>query len=176
LLPGASVGDIAAAPLQAAASFAPVVAVSAGPRYAGFWMRFLASVIDAFILQVGVLLIAIPVAIGFGVAIAAGRAGNEEAIGGAVFFVLAVVSTVAQWVYEAGFTSSTRRATPGKMALGIVVTDEPGNRLSFARASGRHFAKYLSSMTFLIGFLIQPFTAKRQALHDLVAGTIVTRA
>jgi uncharacterized RDD family membrane protein YckC len=79
------------------------------------------------------------------------------------------------WLYEAGFTSSARQATPGKMALSLVVTDLAESRISFGRASGRHFAKYLSSFTLLIGYLIQPFTEKRQALHDLLAGTLVVR-
>jgi uncharacterized RDD family membrane protein YckC len=146
------------------------------PRYAGFWIRFLASFIDGFIMQTGVLMIVIPASLALGVAMTAGGARDDEAVGFAVFFLLFFVSVLAQWVYEAGFMSSVKRATPGKMAVGIVVTDEAGRQLSFGRASGRHFAKYLSSLAFMVGFLIQPFTPKRQALHDQIAGTIVTRA
>jgi uncharacterized RDD family membrane protein YckC len=59
------------------------------------------------------------------------------------------------------------------MALNLVVTDENGAKISFGRATGRHFGKYLSALILFIGYLIQPFTAKRQALHDMLAGTLV---
>ena len=70
--------------------------------------------------------------------------------------------------------SSSRQATVGKIAVGIVVTDEQGRRISFLRATGRWFGKYLSGFL-LIGYLIQPFTAKRQTLHDIMAGCLVLR-
>jgi uncharacterized RDD family membrane protein YckC len=55
------------------------------------------------------------------------------------------------------------------------VVDLAGHRLSFARASGRFFGKILSSMTLLIGFLMAGFTARKQALHDMLAGCLVIR-
>lgn len=57
--------------------------------------------------------------------------------------------------------------------MGIVVTDLNGNRLTFEKATGRYFAKYLSTMTLGFGYLMAVFTEKKQALHDLVAGTLV---
>jgi hypothetical protein len=45
--------------------------------------------------------------------------------------------------------------------------------LSFGRATTRHFAKVISGLALALGFLIQPFTAKRQALHDLIADSVV---
>ncbi len=76
------------------------------------------------------------------------------------------------WLYEALMLSGEKQATLGKMALGIVVTDTAGGRLTFGRATGRHFAKYLSSLIFGIGFIIAAFTEKKQALHDFMAETI----
>jgi uncharacterized RDD family membrane protein YckC len=88
-----------------------------------------------------------------------------------------VVSMIINWLYFAGFESSRWQATLGKRALGIAVTDLAGSRITFLRATARAFAHYLSLISFGIGYLIQPFTEKRQALHDLVAGTlVVTRA
>jgi uncharacterized RDD family membrane protein YckC len=46
--------------------------------------------------------------------------------------------------------------------------------MTFARATGRHFAKYLSGLVFCIGFIMAAFTDRKQALHDMVAGTVVT--
>jgi uncharacterized RDD family membrane protein YckC len=80
---------------------------------------------------------------------------------------------VADWLYFAYQESSPAQATIGKRALGIKVTDLEGNRISFGRATGRYFAKYLSAITLFIGFLLAAFTARKQALHDMIAGTLV---
>jgi uncharacterized RDD family membrane protein YckC len=56
------------------------------------------------------------------------------------------------------------------------VTDVNGRRISFARATGRHFAKILSGMVMMIGFIMAAFTERKQALHDILASTIVVKA
>jgi uncharacterized RDD family membrane protein YckC len=61
------------------------------------------------------------------------------------------------------------------MALGLKVTDESGQQLSFARATGRHFAKYLSGLPLFAGYIIAAFTERKQALHDLIVNTYVVR-
>ena len=61
------------------------------------------------------------------------------------------------------------------MALGLKVSDLKGNRISFARASGRHFAKIVSGMILLIGYIMAGFTNRKQALHDMIAETLVLR-
>jgi uncharacterized RDD family membrane protein YckC len=72
--------------------------------------------------------------------------------------------------------SSAWQATLGKRVLGVVVTDLAGDRISFGRATGRYFASQISCAIFLIGYLMQPFTKKRQTLHDKIAGTLVVRS
>lgn len=79
------------------------------------------------------------------------------------------------WLYHAAMTSSRWRATLGKKAVGIVVTDLAGERLSFHHASLRYFAKTLSYLSLGFGFLAQPFSSRKQALHDRVAKTMVVR-
>jgi uncharacterized RDD family membrane protein YckC len=79
------------------------------------------------------------------------------------------------WLYEALLTSSSWQATVGKKILGLKVTDEVGNRISFGRASGRYFAKILSSMLLFIGYIMAAFTDRKRALHDMLAGTVVRR-
>ena len=69
--------------------------------------------------------------------------------------------------------SSVKRATLGKMALGIAVTDVDGRRITFMRATGRHFAKMISGLILLIGYLMAAWTKKKQGLHDILAGTLV---
>lgn len=77
------------------------------------------------------------------------------------------------WIYFAVLESSSWQATLGKRALGIIVTDERGERLTFGRATGRYWAKWLSYLTFLVGFAMAGFTRKKQALHDVLANTLV---
>src|SRR4051794_28390998 len=118
--------------------------------YAGFWKRFVAYIIDLIILGiVGGILTAI-----------LGRSGSG------LDFLLGLG-------YAGYFESSEYQATPGKMAMGIKVTDLDGNRISPGRAIGRYFAKILSWITLTIGFIMAGFTEKKQALHDMIASTLV---
>jgi uncharacterized RDD family membrane protein YckC len=82
---------------------------------------------------------------------------------------------VLQWLYFALMESSAHQATLGKMALGIIVTDMQGQRLTFGRATGRFFAKILSGCMIYIGFIMAAFTERKQALHDMIASTLVVR-
>ena len=83
-------------------------------------------------------------------------------------------SWLVGWLYFALLHSSGRQASLGKRALGIKVTDLNGERISFARASGRYLA-YLAVCVFTLGLglLMAGFTRRRQALHDMIAGTLV---
>ena len=90
--------------------------------------------------------------------------------------VLALLTVAGSWLYEALMLSSPYQATLGKMIFGMKVTDLYGNRISFARATGRHFAKYISGpFTLLIGFFMVGFTERKQGLHDIIAGTLVRK-
>jgi uncharacterized RDD family membrane protein YckC len=71
--------------------------------------------------------------------------------------------------------SSSYQATLGKMICGMKVTDLFGNRISFERATARHFAKWLSGLILGIGYIMVGFTERKQGLHDLLAGTLVLR-
>jgi uncharacterized RDD family membrane protein YckC len=164
-------------PPEAATGFGPSTFV---PRYAGFWLRFAAALLDAILVFVITLVIFIPLGIVLGIVGAAGALSGGETdvaklIEGPLMALNYVVSILLQWLYEAGLTASAKQATLGKLALGIKVTDLDGKRISFGRASGRHFAKYLSTIILLVGYLMQPFTQKKQALHDILAATLVVK-
>ena len=90
----------------------------------------------------------------------------------AIFLIIAVNALIT-WFYFAIFESSPRQATPGKMLVGIFVTDQLGQRISFLRALGRVLSKILSKLFCYIGYLIALFTERNQALHDMLAGTLV---
>lgn len=77
------------------------------------------------------------------------------------------------WLYHALMESSAKQSTVGKMLLKIRVTDLNGQRISFARATIRHFSKVISVLTLFIGFLMAGWTKKNQTLHDKIAGCLV---
>jgi uncharacterized RDD family membrane protein YckC/energy-coupling factor transporter ATP-binding protein EcfA2 len=136
-------------------------AVELQMTYASFWRRSGAYLLDYLIVAVigGLLGGILGVMIGL-------LKGPEYLLNLAGRYVFA-------WLYAAIMLSSRRQATLGKLALGIFVTDQKGDRLHFGRATARHFAMVFSYLTLGIGFFIQPFTRKRQALHDLIARTVV---
>ncbi|HEX7423663.1 MAG TPA: RDD family protein [Terriglobales bacterium] len=162
-----------ASPYSASATSYQAVAPVAGVGYGGFWIRVVAFIIDAIILRV----VVAPVGMIFG---GLGLAGTMSGIphiglgllGGGVIFILLIFGS---WLYEAFMESSSYQATLGKMIFGMKVTDLNGNRISFERATGRHFAKWLSAMILGIGYIMAGFTDRKQGLHDLLAGTLVRR-
>jgi uncharacterized RDD family membrane protein YckC len=83
-----------------------------------------------------------------------------------------VLKIIAFWLYYA-LMESRLGATVGKYILNLRVTDENCAFLSFKRASGHAFARFLSIIPFLTGYLMAIFTEKRQTLHDLITGCIV---
>ncbi|MCB1021463.1 MAG: RDD family protein [Acidobacteria bacterium] len=147
--------------------------------YAGFWIRFVAYIIDSIVVFIGLMIIVIPVAVILGVMGAVGATSGSgpsfKGLEGPLTALWYVVSFGGQWLYEAFMDSSAKQATLGKMAMGLIVTDVDGNRISFGRATGRFFAKILSGVILAIGYLMQPFTQKKQALHDILAGTLVLK-
>ena len=149
---------------------------SLGPP-AGFWIRFVAYIVDAFILVIA-LVVNGGVIIGLAVALG-GTSGkdSEVAIGASVVLAL-LVYVVIGWLYEAFLTSGPHGATLGKQAVGVRIVCADGAPLSFGRATGRHFLKvFVTPMIPLaIGYLMAGYTARKRALHDIMADTFVIKA
>lgn len=120
-------------------------------HFAGFWKRFAAILIDGIILGI---------------------------VGGIVSAIFGLpsggpVGTLFGWLYFATMESSSYQATVGKLILGIRVTGMEGQRITFARATLRYFAKIISALILMIGFLMAAWTERKQALHDIIADTLV---
>lgn len=149
-------------------------------RYAGFWERFAAVFIDGILLGV-VSNVVTFITLGttsFSDPEPVDPFGEPMAQMSAMLGQLLpsmLIGVVINWLYYAFMESSANQGTLGKMALNIKVTDLNGERISFGRATGRFFAKYLSSLTLLIGYIMAAFTERRQALHDMVASTLVVK-
>jgi len=137
--------------------------------YSQVRFRLLASIIDGIILSVVSGIIGVIIGIVFGVS---GGSDNGVIAGQAIS---SLFSFVIGWLYFAYQESSEEQATIGKKIFNIKVTDIDGNRISFARASGRHFAKIISSAVLMIGYIMAIFTEKKQGLHDIIASTLVMR-
>ena len=84
-----------------------------------------------------------------------------------------IAMTAASWLYFGLMESSPWQATLGKRAVGIMVTDTEGKRISFARASGRYFASWLSTLVAFVGYILGAITVRKQTLHDLIVRTVV---
>jgi uncharacterized RDD family membrane protein YckC len=141
-------------------------------EYAGFWLRVVAVIIDAVILwPVGML-----ISYMFGMpTFPTGAEADPETINTTGLLGSNLLSIVINWLYYALMESSAKQATVGKMALKLKVTDMDGNRIGFGQATGRYFGKIISSIILFIGFIMAGFTEKKQALHDIMAGTLVVK-
>ncbi len=133
--------------------------------YAGFWKRAAALLLDTVITMV------MSFIVGFFFGLMAAFSSLEEGTAEAFSSLLGVM---VSWLYFAWMESSPRQATFGKALIGIKVTDLEGGRISFGRATGRYFGKILSGLTLCIGYMMAGFTLRKQALHDKLAGTLVT--
>jgi len=166
----------------------PVVSAGASQAwpalpYAGFWLRFVAYIIDGFVLGAGFFAIILVLLMVTGLGSAVGRIHSEEDIGEAFalvgvasIFLGIGIAIVGGWLYFAMMESSSWQATLGKRALSIQVTDMAGQRISFGRASGRHFGKVITNLIpFAIGWILAGVTEKKQALHDMIASCLVLR-
>jgi uncharacterized RDD family membrane protein YckC len=130
------------------------IAPSSRVEYAGFWMRFVAAIVDGFIL--GAVQIALTLAI------------DDQASVSGLSFLVSMAYTVGFW--------ATEGATPGKMAMGCkIVEAEMLEPISVGRSFGRYFAQILSALTLGIGYLMIAFTPEKRGLHDYVAGTVVIK-
>jgi len=144
------------------------------PKFAGFWLRTLAAVIDGVLCQLATFIIMLP--FGFVLdASMAGRSSLSESDIVAAEFLGVVLSVLPQWLWFTIPESSKWQATIGKKIVGLKVTDENGERIGFGKANGRYWSKILSALILFVGFVMVAFTEKKQGLHDKIAGTLVVK-
>lgn len=166
---------------------APIASASAGyggVAYAGFWLRFVAYLIDGVISGIAFVILLIPLFVLTGAGAALSRISSGEDISdnvaaflgiGFIFGFFGIVFLIS-WLYYALSESSSWQATPGKKMLNLKVTDMTGEPISFGRASGRFFARIITHMIPLaIGYILAGFTEKKQAIHDMIASCLVLR-
>jgi uncharacterized RDD family membrane protein YckC len=154
-------------------------------NYAGFWLRFVALIIDGIIIGVAQSFIIVPILAVAGLGFASGVENMDFSdpgeTAGMIVGIIALVgtywilATIIQILYFTFMESSKYQATIGKMALGLIVTDMNGAPLDFSKALIRNLSKIVSNVTMLIGYIMAGFTEKNQALHDIIAGALVVK-
>ncbi|GAB2496243.1 RDD family protein [Pseudoxanthomonas sangjuensis] len=134
--------------------------------YAGFWKRAAAMIIDGVILSV---------VAGLGGEVLGTIFSDLSGGGEAALMVWVLLVTAAMYaLYFAWFHSSFMMATPGKLAIGIKVVRSDGEPIGFLHALARYIATVLSTIPLMVGYLMAGFTGRKQALHDMICGTVVT--
>ena len=181
----AAAGSSPVAPAAAGTGFpAAPVAAGGGTKYAGFWLRVVAALIDG-------LALAIPMGFVFFLLIISALPTLMTHPPDPMRMMIAIlprlivfllITLAATWLYWSLMESSTWQATLGKKALGLYVADLEGNRVTFGKASGRFFAgrgigsvPYVGGLYFLVSCILAGLTEKKQALHDIIAGCLVLR-
>jgi len=149
------------------------------PTFAGFWRRFAAFSIDWTVL----LFVTHPLYWQLRLFLQWTLLGHDDYYLSSdhmraeiyAYFMYTLIFPVVAWCYMSGMETSPFRGTIGKLAVGLYVVDVRGNRVSFGRATARHFGRILSVLTLMLGYLMAGWTPKKQALHDMLSGCLVLR-
>jgi uncharacterized RDD family membrane protein YckC len=160
----------APAPIGTGYSYAVTMQPPGHLVYGGFWLRFVALLIDCVVL----IPVIIPYVVAFGFITSVENETAKE-IGTILLLPCWLLAVLGQWLYFAMMESGKGQATLGKRVLDLQVTDRQGARIGFGRATGRYFGKLVSGLTLYIGFMMAGWTLRKQALHDMMADTLVVR-
>ncbi|PQJ09205.1 hypothetical protein CJD36_020685 [Flavipsychrobacter stenotrophus] len=129
--------------------------------YAGFWRRFGGAFIDGLVLIIPNMVISFSIG-----AITTGWMAKILAL---------IVQCIVGWLYSAYMESGQNQATIGKQAVGLIVTDLRGDRLTFSAASIRYWAKLISGLIIFIGYFMMLWDDKKQTFHDKMADALVVK-
>lgn len=134
-------------------------------RYAGFWIRLVAARIDGIILTI----VEMPFSLVFQRLIIAADNSTQAVVMSSINWVLSMAMQAAYYTFFVGKLG----ATPGKLAIGLKIVVADGSRVSYWRAFGRHWARILSGLILLIGYIMAGFDSQKRALHDYICNTRV---
>jgi uncharacterized RDD family membrane protein YckC len=153
---------------------APAFDLSAGLRPAGFWIRFVAFLVDGIILSI------VTGAVSLVLGLSAEIPGNVtdpfaavEALG-RTFAAMVLASNIVSVLYSVVFVG-WRGQTPGKILLRLKIIRVDGGEVDYVKAFIRWVGYFVSGVILGIGYIMAAFTADKRALHDYIAGTRVIR-
>ena len=152
-------------------------------KYAGFWIRFVASLLDTIFLALPVGIVIYFLSGGEWFDFAQYQQNMQMAMSGNPHALDSQPHTSLQWelffelsvlVVTMIFWKRWRGATPGKKFVGIHIVDaKTYNEITNKQALTRSFGYIASTFAFLLGFIMVAFRKDKRALHDLLAGTVV---
>lgn len=157
-------------PAYSAPGYAPAAAGIPGVRFAGFWIRFAAYIIDAVFVQVGAYALGMLVGLVMAQAVIMSEQSMELTN---VQVIAGLVGLAWAFGYYLVSQASSWQATPGKRILGLRVVREDGQRVGVGLALGRYLAYIVSGLILGIGFLMIGWTDQKKGLHDMICGTRV---
>jgi uncharacterized RDD family membrane protein YckC/ribosomal protein L40E len=149
-------------------------------KYAGFWIRLLAFIIDGILIYIVTTIVAAFVYNGiYGLSsytklLATIESGTVDSSVWSFIGITVLTWCIVAIVYLTISIGKWGR-TLGKKALGLKVFKSDGSHVSYWRAFGRYWAYMLCSFTLGIGFLVIAFTGKKQGIHDFICDTIVIK-
>jgi len=140
-----------------------------GHKPAGFWIRFLAAFIDGILTSIIAWIVAVLI--------------NDQnyfnnlnfSSGNPSFYTTSEVlsNLIYGVVFIIIFTASHFRGSPGKLICRIQVLNPDMTQISIPKSIGRYFARILSTIPLLIGFMMAGWNREKKALHDIIASTRV---
>lgn len=133
-------------------------------NYAGFWIRFVAYLLDGIVLFI----VSLGVGLVLGLAVASGL---DET-------VMELINGLAQMIIGAAYATfflGKYGATLGQMALNLKVVMPDGSSIGYGRAFCRFLAEILSALILMIGYIMAAFDSEKRALHDRICNTRVIR-
>jgi uncharacterized RDD family membrane protein YckC len=133
--------------------------------FGGFWLRVAACLIDTVILFLPV---------GYSSAYVRDLTGIGDAVTWHGHLCDLASVTLVWGIYTIPMWLSRWQATIGKRICGLIVVTQDGTKLRLGRALGRYAAGLLSGLV-IVGVFFVAFTERRQALHDIVARTVVLK-
>ncbi|KOO49797.1 RDD family protein [Viridibacillus arvi] len=139
-------------------------------NYGGFWIRFLATIIDSAVVMVATALIGVVLKVPKGV-ISEMIFGDELYL--STYPLYSWILIIVGILYFVGLPATTWRGTVGKKVLGIEIVDANGDTISIFRSIIRNIARIFSGLLLCLGYIIAAFHPQKRALHDLVANTYV---
>jgi uncharacterized RDD family membrane protein YckC len=140
-------------------------------RYAGFWIRVAAKIIDGLIIGVPLMVVMVIVIFAL-IHPGARQTPSDTILPGMITPLLQIVFFGVQMAYQIFFLGKYG-ATPGKMACSIKVITADGGNIGYGRATGRFFSEILSALICYIGYIIVAFDDQKRALHDHICNTRV---
>lgn len=132
-------------------------------RYAGFWIRVGASLIDTILM----VLIIVPILyLMYGTDYWMQEPTSVGIVDILLQYILPAIAVIAFWVYKS--------ATPGKMICKIkIISTKDGDAPGMGQLIGRYFAYYVSMIPLFLGFIWVAFDKNKRGWHDKLSSTAV---